>query len=270
MGYPTPLIPSIRKIGDNVVTVSCPFAIKGKLDVGNRMTLLRYDTDVVIFSPIVYGDYFQKALELLGSNLNVKYMIIVNYQHNLGAATFKNAYPELQVIAGERVNLGPDCPVSFRFTHDMGNRVLLAAEYNGKWGLSEKWWSDLEFGYLITHKNTDVVLYQKSGKILFAGDVVFNLGIADETGSIEQYSPATGFPEKHFPFTGWSFLLRYVHPSSYLGPYLFSRLSQTKTSEGRKAIQMLYDTWEFETIVPCHGNVITMDARGLFRTGFRL
>lgn len=270
MGYPTPLIPSIRKIAENVVTVSCPFSIREKLDVGNRMTLIRYDSDVVIFSPIMYDDYFQQALHLLGLDLNVKYMVIVNFQHNLGAASFKKIYPDLKIIAGERVKLGPDCDVCIKIPHDMGNRILQALEYTEKWGLSESWWSDLEFCYLITHKNTDVVLYQKSGKILMAGDVVFNMGVTDETGAIEQYSPATGWPDKHYPYTGWSFLLRFMHPSSYIGPYFFARLSQTKIKEGKQAIQMLYDKWNFETIVPCHGNVITKDTRTLFRRGFRL
>lgn len=270
MGYPTTLIPSIRKIAENVVTVSCQFAVKDKLDVGNRMTLVRYGTDVVIFSPIKYDDYFQGALDLLGENLNVKYMVIVNFQHNLGAPTFKQVYPDIQIIAGERVKLGPNCDVSFKVTKDMGNRVIQAAEYKEKWGLTEEWWSDLEFCYLITHKNTDLVMYQNSGKLLMAGDVVFNMGVPDETGTIEQYSPATGCPEKHFPYTGWSFILRYMHPTSYIGPYFFARLSQTTFEEGKRAIQTIYDNWDFETIVPCHGNVITKDTRQLFRAGFRL
>lgn len=269
MGYPSPLTPSVRKIAENVVTVSCQFSIRDKFDVGNRMTLIRYDSDVVMFSPIKYGDYFQDALDLLGPNLALKYVVIVNFQHNLCAWEYKKAFPGIKVIAGERVKLG-DCDVSIKIAKDMGNRILKAPEYAAKWGLDEKWWSDLDFCYLTNHKNTDVVMYQKSNRILFSGDVVFNMGVPDESGSIEQYSPATGCPEKHYPYTGWSFWLRYLNANSYLGPYFFARLSQTRLEEGKAAIQMLYDNWGFETIVPCHGNVMTKDSRELFRKGFRL
>lgn len=271
MGYPSPLRTSIRKLSPNVVTVSCPFSIKNKADVGNRMTLIKYDGDIVVFSPIPYGEYMNEALEALGGpNLKPKYLVIVNFQHNLAAPSFKKEYPDIKIIAGENVELGPECPVSLRLTSDMGNRLLKAEDLRQKWGVDEEWWCNLELCYLTSHKNKDVVMYEKTSRILIEGDVVFNMGVPDENDSFEQYSTATGYPEKHFPYTGWSYMLRFVNAHSFLGPWLFSRLSNTKTEGGRNAIKMLYENWDFETIVPCHGNVISKDAKIVFKKGFNL
>lgn len=273
MGYPNPLKPALRKIADNVVTVSCPFSIKDKVDIGGRMSLINFNGSIVIYSPIPYGGYMDDALKLLtGKKANeakVTHLFIVNRQHNLAAKSFRAAYPDIKIIAGYNVDLGEDCPIDYRFTKELGNRILTGGDFRSELAINEPWVDQVEVVFLRYHKNNDVVLFYKDSKILFEGDVVFNLGTCDENGCVEQYSPDTGYPEKHYPFTGWSFLMRYFHPKGYFGPWISSRLTKANTPEGLEGVKLI-DSLNFEVIVPCHGNVISKDAKNIFRECFKL
>lgn len=272
MGYPNPIQASIRKIAANVVTVSCPFSIKDRLDVGARMSLIKIGPNVIIYSPIPYGPYMDEALQLLNGNdssAKVTHLFIVNRQHNLAAKSFKDVYPELKIFAGYNVDLGDECPIDYTLTRELGNKVITGSDFKTSWGITEPWVDQLEVVLLRFHKNSDVVLLHKPSKVLFEGDVVFNLGVSDDNGEVEQYSPATGFPEKHYPFTGWSFLLRWMQPAGFLGKFFCSRLTQSATPEGLEGVKVVADL-DFDVIVPCHGNVIDKDAKKVFRSNFKL
>lgn len=65
MVYPENIKPSIARLSPNVVTLSCPLAMLGKFDVGNRMSIINCNGKVVAFSPIPYGSYVLEALDLL-------------------------------------------------------------------------------------------------------------------------------------------------------------------------------------------------------------
>lgn len=272
MGYPSEIKAAIRQIAKNVVTVSCPFAIKDRLDIGGRMSLINFAGNVVVFSPIPHGEYVQQALDLLvaesGAPAQITHVFIVNFQHNLAAKSYKKAYPDVKIIAGYNVDLGPDCPIDYVLGKDQGNRVLSGADLESELGLVAPWKDQLDVVFLRYHKNKDVVLFHKEYKILFEGDVIMNIGAKDEHGAVEQYSPATGFPEKHYPFTGWSYLLRFCHPDGFMGRWISSRVNlikNPKAVEGLKVVEGL----DFEVIVPCHGNVISSGAKQTFRELFK-
>lgn len=265
MGYPSPLKASIRKIADNVVTVSCPFSILDRLDVGARMSLINCHGSIVAYSPIPYGDYVEEALKVLtdDKDATITHVVVVNCEHNLAAKTYKPVYPDVKFVASYNVKLGEECPVDYVLTEDLGNKVLDGGDF-ATLGWSGSWMNQVNIIFLLHHKNKDVVLYDKASKILFEGDVLFNIGACDENGCVEQYSPATGHPEKHFPFTGWSYLLRFVNPNYFLGTWFSSNVSKTKDPKSVEGLQLLLGL-DFDVIVPCHGNVITKDAKAVLR-----
>lgn len=272
MGYPNPLIPSIRKIADNIVTVSCPFASKDRLDFGARMALFNYDGNILVWSPIPYGDYVVEALQILtgttGTKFNVTHVFVVNIQHNMAARTFAKEFPDIKFVASADVHLGGECTVTYPLTEKEGNRVLTGTDMRALFDVHESWWDNFEFLYSCVHKNKEFVLYEKNTKMMFEGDMFMNMGIADGNQTFEQYSPATGCPEKHNPYTGWSFPIGKVNTQTWLGRWLFSRLNKTKEAEGKAVVRLMYDSWDFETVVTCHGNVICGNAKDQFKAAF--
>lgn len=237
------------------------------------MSLLKFGDSVVVFSPIPHGKYIHEALELLKSDngkeaLEITHLFIANFQHNIAAISWKNAYPDLNIIAGYNVDLGEECPIDFVLQKEQANRILSGSDLESELDLSGPWKDDLKVVFLSYHKNKDVVLFHPELKTLFEGDVVFNMGAKDENDEVEQYSSTTGFPHKHYPYTGWSFFLRFCHPGGLMGSWLCNRVNlvtNPKAVEGLKVLENL----DFEVIVPCHGNVMDKNAKETFRGVFK-
>ncbi|QEL59912.1 hypothetical protein CJJ09_001999 [Candidozyma auris] len=106
MGYPSELKPSIRKVADNVVTLSVPFTMMGIARTGGRMAIFRYGDEIIYWSPIPYGEYIEEAIDLLVSprgSEKVTHLFVVNKEHNLVAKSYLEKYPDIKIVAGEKL-----------------------------------------------------------------------------------------------------------------------------------------------------------------------
>lgn len=261
MGYPNPLKVSTRKITDNIVTSSCAFKVLDKINLGARMALISQDDNIIVWSAIPYGEEVENALKVLvgeRESYNVSHLIVPNIEHSMAAKSFKQKYPNLKIMAPEKVELGESCPVDYKFTAKYGNKVLdstLLGEIGIKDSAITK---NFEFVYLPFHKNSEIVTFDKTSKTIFEADVLSNL---DPKQKLEQFSPATGFAEDFFPHLGWSFVTRYLQPYSKVGAIIAKRVTGgAKSAEGVKAIH----SWNFERIIMCHGNIIEQGAKDAF------
>ena len=72
-----------------------------------------------------------------------------------------------------------------------------------------------------------------------------------------------GFPKGFNPHSGWSFITRYLQPYSKVGRFLFRKLVDINHS--KPGLEAIYNSWDFKTIVMCHGNIITKDAKEAFK-----
>lgn len=262
--YPENFKVSIRKLSENVVTVSCAFKMLSRFDIGNRMSLIKCNDEVIVFSTIPYGDYFNEALEVLGAK-KVAYIVVVNLQHNLAVKDYAQRFPDAKIITGEGLKPSSSWKADYLLEKPLGNRLLTSEILKEE--LLLEWPEGVEMIYLLWSKNNEVVLYEKQSKTVFYGDVIVDIGGFGEEG-LEQYSPATGYPEKHNPLTGWSYPLRATHIRSYVGQFVFLALSGANTEEGRKGVKLIADSWDIKTIVPCHGNVMTENAHSDYKTAF--
>lgn len=266
MGYPDPLKVSTRKIADNVVTASCGLKLFDRVNLGGRMALISQDDSIVVWSAMPYGAEVENALKLLvgeRSSYNVNYLIIPNVEHTLAAKSFKKKYPDMKIIASETIDLGESCPIDYKITSEHGNKVIGSSILEQIGIKDPAITNNFEFVYLPFHKNKEIVVFNKPSKTIFEADLVSNL---DPRLKLEQFSPATGFPEDYFAHLGWSFVTRYLQPYSKVGGFVANKLSGGVNSiEGLKAIH----NWNFERIVMCHGNIIEKEARDAFASTFK-
>lgn len=269
MGYPSNLKVISRKLTENIVISSCAFSRFNKLNFGGRMALFQYNGQVLVWSAIPYGAEVEKSLKLLtGTNTaNVSHLIIPDKEHTMAAKSFKDAFPNLKVIAMETVEV-PGLEIDYVVNHTMGNK-LLDEKALRELGIEDKIILDnFEFVYLPYHANKELVMYDKKSKTLFEADLLFNLGVAGTTSGdvvLEQYSPETGYEKGFNPHSGYSFLTRYMQPFSRVGNFLTNKVADLNNSAaGLKVI----DSWDFNQIVMCHGNVISSGAKEAFRSAF--
>ncbi|CUM56611.1 uncharacterized protein AC631_04397 [Debaryomyces fabryi] len=276
MGYPNPLKTVSRSLTDNIVITSCGFSCVKVFNFGARMSLIKYGDEIIVWSPIPYGDEVIKALNLLTGNssgvFNIAYLIIPNNEHNLAAKSFKANYPNIKIIALESIDLGLECPIDYRFTKDIGNTLVDQSVLSEKVGiLSPAILNNLEFVYLLNSANKDLVMFDKNSKIMFEADILVNLGIPGSTSgkaTLEQYSTLTGYPDNFLPHFGLSFFTRYLQPYSKVGNWLVSRIANSANPNSQKGLKAIYD-WDFEQIVMCHGNVIDRNAKLTFQNVYQ-
>lgn len=276
MGYPEPLKTVSRKLTDNVVTTSCGFACVGILNLGARMTLFNYDGEIIVWSPIPYGDEVVKALTLLTGNnngvFNVSHLIVPNNEHNLAAKSFKANYPNLKIIALEKVDLGEECPIDYRFTKEIASGVIdsrVLAETVGL--LSPAILNNFEFVYFPASVNKEVVMFDKNLKAVMEGDILANLGIPGSTSgeaTLEQYSVLAGYPKNFLPHYGFSFFTRYLQPYSKVGGWIANKLINSANPITQTGLKSIY-AWDFDKIVVCHGNIIDRNAKQALKSVYK-
>lgn len=264
MTYPDPLKVINRKLTEHIVLSASGFKRFNRVNFGARMALFNYDNKIIAWSAMPYSAEVEKALNLLtGEDQNqVSYLVIPDNEHTMAAASFKQNFPDIKIIASSGVDLGAAVPIDFviREPHTVVGRSALT-----ELGIEDSAiLLNFEFVFLPKHGNQELVMLDKQSKILFEADLLFNLR-ADQ--SLEQFSPQLGFPLNYFPFLGWSFVSRFLNPDSSVGRFMFNKL--VKTEESASGLRSIY-LWDFDKIVMCHGNIIEKNGREEFKKVFGL
>lgn len=273
MGFPKNLKAVIRKLNDDVVIVSTPFTYMGLLNLGGRTALIKCQGGIVLWSPVPYGDYIVEALQLLTGNTssdpadyNLSFIVALSTEHYMGVKSMKEKFPSAEVISSEHMT---KALVDYKLPDSQGNKVITMDDicfFNQK--KAAKGFDELEFVYLPAHLDREVVVYFKPKKMLFEADILINVGMhGTTTGDVvlEQFSPELGFPKGFNPHGGVSFFTRYFQPYSKLYTWTFSRIFPRAHRADAKTGYKVICSWDFETIVPCHGNVITSGAKAAMR-----
>ncbi|RLV89961.1 hypothetical protein JA1_004901 [Spathaspora sp. JA1] len=223
------------------------------------MTLLNYEGNIVIWSPMDYHEEtFMKAVNLLvgeGVPYEVKYVIAINNEHNLYVHQYKERFGA-RIIACDKVKL---------------KNKAEGELWQEKLGLSDNFFANkLELICLKNHMSNEILLYEKDTHTLYVGDLVINLGVPGTTTGqvqLEQYSEELGYPKGFNPHGWLSFLTRYLQPRSVVGNYIANFFAKTKTPEGAEAIRTICQ-WDFSRVVVTHGNVIENDGKEEFKKMF--
>jgi len=264
MPYPNPLKIVTQKLTDNILLAASGFKRFDKINFGGRMALFHYNNSVIVWSAMPFGDEVHKAIEKLTgqSSSPVAYLIIPDTEHTIAAKLFKAKYPELKIISVELVDLGPETPIDYVVTSKYSKK-LIDKQVLQEIGITDPTITDhFEFVYLPDHANKELVMYDKNSKTLFEADLLFNLSTQQPQ---EQFSEELGFPKNYFPFSGYSFLARYLNPDSSIGNKILNKIANsTASAEG---LRIIYG-WDFDKIVMCHGNVIKSNAKNEFKKVF--
>lgn len=264
--YPTPLIVSSKKFTENIVLSVTGFKRFGRISFGARMALFHVKDSIVVWSAIPFSDDVNKALELLTgkkTGFNVTHLIVPDLEHTMAAASFKKEFPQMKIIAMEGVQLGEHTSADYVITSKHANEKIDASTLKEIGIVESEILENFEFVYLPSHGNKELVTYHKPSKTVFEADLVFNLR-TDEP--MEQFSPATGFASDYFPFSGWSFLARYLNPDSAIGRFIFRQLVKPKAAAG--GLRAIH-AWDFDSLVMCHGNVFEEGGKAAFSKVFR-
>ncbi|CAK7201988.1 hypothetical protein SEUCBS139899_004705 [Sporothrix eucalyptigena] len=264
----------IRDITPNITTLSVPFARFGIIDVGGRCTIVRMTGGgVLVFSPVALTAEAAAVVTRLGGKGGVKYLVAPDIEHHIFLSEWAKAYPAARIIAPQglaekraatkgknpRVNINDKffAVLTDKRTQPMCEPQSIAPDFDADFGLV----------YFDMHPNKEVVLLYRPENILIEADLMFNLP------AIEQYQrvdPATrrGAPDRaNLANRIFQAVMRtngnLVWARRFQW-YLASSSDRARFNEGLRVI----DSWPFETIIPCHGETITENAKEIFRGVF--
>lgn len=275
--FPTnpPQVMVIRNVTEDVVTMSLPFARFGHLKFGGRGTLGSYPNgtihsvftylsatvrmatgSVAVFSPVTLTPEVREAVNSLGGK--VKYIAALDMEHHIHLTSWKKAYPDAEVIGPEGLwekrQSNPeykDTPFHHIFTKEKSS--------TGPQKISEEFDSEFETEYIHGHGSRELVFMHKPSRTLIEADLLFNLPAR------EQYSRTNEDANRGILTKLVNPLLSTSPPATWQKRFAWYILSARDRNAFRKSVQRI-DTWEFNRLIPCHGDVIESGAKGVFRT----
>ncbi|KAJ5463036.1 hypothetical protein N7475_007980 [Penicillium sp. IBT 31633x] len=244
----------IRHVTPDIVTMSLPFSRFGKLQFGGRGTLVKLSTgSLAVFSPVTLTPEVRETIESLGGN--VKYITAPDLEHHLHLTPWKKAFPQAEILAPEGLHekrqSNPEyqnTPFSHIFKQDDKLPRSISKEFD----------TDFESEYVYGHGSRELVFLHKPSRTLIEADLLFNLPAK------EQYS-------KSSEGSGTNFLTKLILPLTSTKPpatwqrrfawYILSSKDRTAFNESMKRI----DQWDFDRLIPCHGDTIETGAKSIFR-----
>ncbi|KAL0955753.1 hypothetical protein HGRIS_001968 [Hohenbuehelia grisea] len=223
----------IREVTTDIWTFSRPFARFGFLPWGGRSTAIKLSTgDVWVLASTPLTKDTKETIDKLGP---VKWIMAADAVHHLFLSEFKKAYPDAKVIGVEAL-----------VEKKKKEGLVLDGAYGSDptdtlYGFED----EVKACYFSGYANRDVAWLHVTSKTLVQADLLFNL-----PGN-EQYSKVNKFPK--VPLIG------------KLDPYggLHKKLvwGQGTDKEAMRRDAKTVSAWDFERIIPCHGDVIEKEAK---------
>ncbi|KAK0204185.1 hypothetical protein DFS33DRAFT_1374383 [Desarmillaria ectypa] len=231
----------IREVAKNVWTFSKPFSRMG-MPFGGRSTAIKLQNGSVwVLASTPLDAETRSKLNELGP---VQYIVGADAVHHLFLTEFKTAYPHAKLIA----------PQDAIKRHD--NKDL---KFDGAWGLDPP---DTKYGfedevrllhYFSGFINKDVAFLHEASKSMIEADLLLNLP------GTEQYSKSDA--------SGKVPIIGSLGPQSWLHPRFTWSMGMDK--EAMKNAAKTVDGWDFQRIIPCHGDVIEKDAKQAWKDAYK-
>ncbi|KAI4863491.1 beta-lactamase-like protein [Hypoxylon rubiginosum] len=252
----------IRNITPNVVTVSVPFARFGILRVGGRGTIIRLTSGAIaVYSPVALTPEVQARVAELGGN--VRYLVAGDMEHHIFLSDWAKAYPGAKLVGpkglhAKRAAVKDDPRIGsepFAFEWDASN--ARSNEVDADFA------ADFEVEFVGAHPNKEVVLLFKPDRVLIEADLMFNLP------AVEQYSrvpaadkAAHGLLNRVFEGANST-----AGDAKGLRRFLWYVISRGDRAAFNESVRRV-DAWDFDTIIPCHGETVVGGGKDLFRKAF--
>ncbi|KAJ4356455.1 uncharacterized protein N0V89_004488 [Didymosphaeria variabile] len=231
-----------------ITTLSVPFARFGRIKVGGRGTIVRLQNgSLAVFSPVALTEEVKQKVAELGE---VKYITALDIEHHIFLGPWYAAYPNAKVLGPEglpekrKSQKNEDVPFAHVFTKD---KPITSIDPDFD--------REFEWEYVPAHQNKEIVFNHKPTRTLIEADLMFNYP------STEQYS-RTGESATTGVFTKIFGSLTNTQGAAQKKAIWYGISSGDRTGFARSVSKI--HKWDFDRIIPCHGDVIENGGKGIF------
>lgn len=247
----------IRDVTPNITTLSLPFSRFGLFQVGGRGTIVRLTSGALsVFSPVALTPEVKAKLAEKGNNL--RYIVAPDIEHHIFVTEWAKEFPQAQVIGPEGL---PEKRAKNSSVEQVPFSTVFTTKEHGNTRVSEEFDRDFDYEYVPDHPNKELAFLYKPEKTLIVADLLFN---APPT---EQYS-RTGLAADRGIFTKLFHKIQSTQGNAiWQKRFLWYAASASNRPRFNKSASRIA-SWDFNRIIPCHGDVIENNARGVFKNVF--
>jgi len=227
----------IREVTKGVWTFSRPFTRFG-VPLGGRSTAIQLKAGGVwILASTPLDAETKTTLNNLGP---VKYIACADALHHMFLGDYKKEYPTATLIAPEEAMA----------RH--GDKDLAFEAWGRDSPKTHGFEDEIDYCYFTGFKNKDVAFLHKPSKTLLEADLLFNLPCNEQYSKTKTSNMLLGIA---------------LGPSSWFHSQLVGSLGTDKAAMKRDAKTVA--GWDFERIIPCHGDVIETNAKQAWKDAYK-
>ncbi|KAL2128069.1 hypothetical protein VTI74DRAFT_9761 [Chaetomium olivicolor] len=251
----------IRDVTPNIVTFSVPFLRFGRFPIGGRGTAVRLTSGALaVFSPVALTEVTKAKIASLGGD--VRYLVATDIEHHIFLSEWAAAYPNAKLVGPEGLpekrakandpKIGKE-PFAVVVTKENARSAKIGDDFD----------ADFDMEYVHAHPNRELVFLYKPERVLIEADLMFNLP------AVEQYSRV---PEEEKSRPG--ILARFFEglqttqgEAMGMKRFLWHAVSRRDRQGFDESVRRIAG-WDFDVIVPCHGETIVEGGKGVFEKVF--
>ncbi|OJD36178.1 glutamyl-trna amidotransferase subunit a protein [Diplodia corticola] len=235
-----------------IITSSAPFLRFGRIKIGGRGTVVRMQNGALaVFSPTALTDELKKKVDSMGE---VKYITALDYEHHIFLGPWYKEYPNAKVLGPEGLpekrqkQNNENVPFAVVFEPSKKHEIKVDPEFD----------AEFEYEYVHAHANKEIVFNHKPTKTLIEADLIFNMP------AIEQHSRVGGDAQTGFLTKFFSLFTNLQGEATGHRRFLWYMASKQDRAAFNESVERI-NAWDFERMIPCHGDVIEKDGKTAFQ-----
>lgn len=208
---------------------------------------------LAVFSPTALTPDVRSTVESMGNK--VSYIAALDFEHHIYISEWAKAFPNAAIMGveglPEKREQNPDTKGNtFKYVWTKANKESFK--------VNEEFDRDFDYEYVGSHANKELVFLYKPEKTLIEADLMFNLP-AYEQHSKTPEKAETGFLTKLF--IG---LQSTRGDPTWQKRFIWHVASSGNRPDFNSSVQRI-SGWDFDRIIPCHGDVIESGGKGIFQ-----
>lgn len=208
---------------------------------------------LAVFSPTALTSAVRSTLDNLGGN--VKYIAATDVEHHIFLSEWSKAFPSARVLGveglPEKREQSPETKgIDFSHVWTKANKDTFAVDPDFD--------RDFDYEFVHAHKNRELVVNYRPDRTLIEADLLFNLP------ATEQYSKSGEGATSGIMTKIFSSLMHTRGAAMGQRRFLWYGASSGDRKAFSESVRRI-NSWDFDRIIPCHGDVIETGGKGVFQ-----
>ncbi|PHH67778.1 hypothetical protein CDD82_1133 [Ophiocordyceps australis] len=252
----------IRNVTPSTAIMSVPFSRFGRIKIGGRGTVVKMTSgSLAVFSPVALTDAAKAKVDEMGGD--VGYLVALDIEHHIFLSQGATAFPNAKLVGPEGLaekrakqqasddKIGSE-QIHVVFTRDNKHQQRIGDDFD----------ADFEYEYVDGHANRELVFLYRPDATLIQADLLFNLPPREQYSRVPEADTKPGVADGIFQG-----VQSVDGEAKWVRRFNWYMAAKDRTSFNQSVRRIA--GWQFTRIIPCHGDVIERDAKGVFDKVFK-